>query len=141
MKVSMKPVTTVFDIEWRPDDYDPSDGADPQVTIRQATTGDNNMIMDLFSKEEVNYGDGGTSVTRNWNFGYVVRERAWCTLADWNFADEEDKPLLKFKDGRIASSRAQFDKVWANLPQGLTREIHECILRVNPQWDPDELGE
>jgi hypothetical protein len=130
MQIKTKPETEVFVLKCDPE-------GNATVTIRQARTGDNLEIARLFDKQSRVLGSDAVEIKQEWNYELLKRKRAWRTLADAaNLNDQGDKPLFRFKDGRIAMSEDEFNRVWGQLPIELTEEISQYILVVNPQWNP-----
>jgi hypothetical protein len=61
--------------------------------------------------------------------------------------DEAGNELFRSKetvDGlsiKAAMSETEFNRAWNLLPPEMAAEISECVLQVNPTWDPEQQGE
>lgn len=140
MKVAILPITEAFPIRMDTD-------GKATVTFRQARTGDNIALANLFNEQSRVFGnDDRIELKQRWNYEEVKRMRVYLTLVGAaEMEDENGQPIFRFTDGkngpRLAMSEVEFNKVWALLPEELTDELHTYCLIVNPQWNPALAGE
>lgn len=138
-----------------PTDEDPDQ--DTYVEVRQASQRDVEAINDLSAEvTRVFSGKNNESVSLKSKWSQAERERTqvFYTLADANIGSEEvdlktkearTVPLFRFQriDGamRICQTQDEFNKAWGKLPPHWARAIHNAVLALNPQWDPESAGE
>ena len=142
MKIQLTAITESFPLS-----FDPSGKA--TVTIRQAKTGAEIHLGQLFSKQRRIWDDeefGPIKLETDWNFDMMKRERVFLTICGLDLEDENSKPIMKFKADKrgnqiLNMTKLEFYEVWDNLSVKYTDEIYEHVLRVNPQWNPNAEGE
>lgn len=141
MKIKLTAITESFPLS-----IDPTGKA--MVTIRQARTGAEIHLGQLFSKQRRIWDDeefGPVKLETDWNFDMMKRERALLTICGLDLEDEKGKAIMPFKESKrgpvLAMSKLEFYDVWDSLEVEITDEIYEHVLRVNPQWNPNAEGE
>lgn len=140
MKVGILPVTETFPIKM-------DEEGKATVTFRQARTGDNIELANLFNEQSRVFGnDDKVELKQTWNYEIVKRKRVFLVLVGASELDDENgAPLFRFTEGkngpRLAMSEGEFNKIWATLPEELTEELHTYCCIVNPQWNPALSGE
>jgi hypothetical protein len=153
VKIAKKPIVRTFQIEG--DDKDDI----IEVTVRQARAGDNLKRADLFSETSQVFYDEGSGKPRElkqkWNIQDQKRYEAYLTVVDITGievaaenkkGEEVVEPLFRSKetpDGIVMDmDQASFYKAWSILPQSMATKIHkEAVLKMNPDWDPEQAGE
>jgi hypothetical protein len=118
-----------------------------QVTVRQATEGENIERNELFSRTRRIYNDGKAEVTleQDYNVRKLRRKEAYLTLGKvvgmviestgaelFKYADTGDGPRV-----RMAMSEDEFNQAWNRLPAPVAEEIVGYVHNVNPDWDPN----
>lgn len=131
-------------------------GKKAAIVVRQARTGENIRIGELFSKINRVWNDKELGVVRQeWDFNALeqIRFQAYLTLvgaSDLNFtvddeAEGKQEPLFKFKNGKygpeLDMTQDEFNERWGLLPSEISEEIYEFVLDMNPQWDTRKQGE
>lgn len=144
-RLKLKSVVRDFVLDWRSDD-DPD--AEVEVTIKQASTGENIRINELFSEQTQIWDDaafGQVQLKRKWNPEALKRYRVYLTLCGCNLTDEEGNDLFRFRNTKrgpeLAMGQNEFFEIWDALEPALTAEIHQRVLEMNPQWDWSRMGE
>jgi hypothetical protein len=140
-----KPIYQTFRLDY----YDPQQpDAFIEVSFRQATTGDDVRVNNLFTRHRQIWNDknvGEMALERDWNIREVMRFRCYLTMVACNLVDEDEKPIFRFKetrDGpRMDMEQLAFNAAWDSLPAGITDEIYEKCLEVNEYWNPNKAGE
>jgi len=76
---------------------------------------------------------------QRFSFEELKRIEVMLTLKSCNISGANDKLLFNFSsDGKI--SEEKFRQAWDVLPPAVATEIHDCVLEVNVDWQP-QLGE
>jgi hypothetical protein len=116
---------------------------DTWIEARQATQAEQERRQELTAESTREYvGDSQTvRVTQRWSIEEQRKLEVYLTLAGCNILDENDKPLFVFRtvDGkkRLDCSLDAFGEIWGKLPSAIALRIHEAVLEVNPQWNPN----
>lgn len=131
-----------------PSDLNPE--RDMYATVRQATQREVEARAELFAESTQRYLAGETAfeVKQRYSYAEQQRKEAFLVLADCNvkIEDEEDEKgyrdlfiFSKRKDGKaaLAMTEAEFRDAWGLLPAVIAEAIHDAVLQVNPQWDPN----
>lgn len=141
MRISSKPTKKTFRVEI--EGYD-----EPlNLTIRQATAGDNIKRADLISEASlvIRQKSLDQEIKQRINVPERGRFEAYLTLEDCDLVVEETgKEWFAFVNGRIPSL-AKFNEAWDTLPVVIANAIGKKVLEVNPDWggnaeDDDPLG-
>jgi hypothetical protein len=115
-----------------------------RVTIRQATQGEHERRAALFSQviREMARDSSQEDVVRliqRFSFEELKRIEVQLTMKSCNILGADGKLLFKFNaDGRISEDK--FRDAWDVLPPSVATEIHDCVLELNVDWQP-QLGE
>ena len=115
------------------------------VVVRTATSEDKINRAALISKQETKYegdGKGGISISKvsDANAEYrKMMECFWTVERVINLARGEE-PVFKKSPVRDLN-REEFIRLWGPLPIELTQAIHAAVLKHNPLWDDELLGE
>lgn len=134
LKLSIR-TTKLFPLAVDPEE-DPLKKA--SVTIRQANQAALEDLGDLIS--ETTRQRGSDRYTTRFNPALAQRIQVFHTLAGAdNILDEKEKPLLKFKDGKLDMTGVEFAAVWGKLPPDYCTEIYEHVLEMNPLWGFGEV--
>ena len=150
MKIETHAVIEEFALESDPE-------GQATVIIRQATEGDNIARSSLFDKTERVIDDEtlGAQVTLRTEFNQrkLRRKEAYLTLGSvtgimvpgrkegeyvelFDTGMTVDGPSVK----HVMTERA-FNAAWDRLPPLAAEEIGRLVRRVNPTWDPEQVGE
>jgi len=138
------PIEKDFILEKSDKLYDVAKGEPTRITVRQATQRDHERRAALFSQiiREVarDTADGDTvRWIQRFSFEELKRIEVMLTLKSCNISGANDKLLFNFSsDGKI--SEEKFRQAWDVLPPAVATEIHDCVLEVNVDWQP-QLGE
>lgn len=113
------------------------------VLIRQAAQGEHERRAALFAQivreQSVNAPEEFVRFVQRFSFEELKRLETFLTLKGSNIEGPDGKPLWNFgKNGFI--KEVDFNKGWAQLPVSVAQEIHDCVLKVNIDWQP-LLGE
>jgi len=115
-----------------------------KVTIRQATQGEHERRASLFSQviREMARDSSQEDVVRliqRFSFEELKRIEVQLTMRSCNIIGPDGKLLFKYNsDGRLDEHK--FREAWDSLPPSVADEIHECVLELNVDWQP-QLGE
>lgn len=118
------------------------------VVVRQATQREVEKRAELTADASRIFREGSSEieVKQRWSIEEQKRLEVYLTLANCNIGapvSEEEKPhnLFKFTKknnrGYIAMSEEEFNEAWGLLPAEWAEQIHEAVLVVNPQWNPN----
>ena len=118
------------------------------VVIRQATQGDVEALADYTSEtRRVLRDDDSLELVNRFSYPERQRQEAFRVLAGSSIFIEDEsgedgqRPLFEFKTKggvtRTSMTEEEFTAAWGLLPGELAQDIHEAILDVNPQWDPN----
>ncbi|MCJ7760944.1 hypothetical protein MUP59_07395 [Candidatus Bathyarchaeota archaeon] len=124
--------------------YNTAKGEPTRVTIRQATQGDHERRAALFSsivREMARNSTDGDTVRwiQRFSFEELKRIEVFLTLKACNISGSNGKSLFDFdSNGKI--QEAKFKQAWDILPPAVAQEIHDCVLELNVDWQP-QLGE
>ena len=126
------------------------------VTIRQATWGENAQRETIFAKQSMEWNDddrGTVRQTFNWTQSQLIQKEIYLTLANVvglkiQQVDKHGEPkgdpeeLFPFVTAngksRLALSEDEFYKRLDNVPDEMVKEIHQCVRKVNIQWQSTE---
>ena len=134
-----------------PVDEDPEQEA--TVTVRQATQAEVEARAELNAETSRVFRSGQQAVEVKARFSYEEARRleVYLTLSGCNIdiPDESHKdgkrPLFTFKKQsgkmRLNMTEKEFEEAWGQLPAHWAEAIHQAVLSVNPQWNPDLAGE
>lgn len=142
MRVLSKPVEKLFKLKTDPD-------GEATITVRQATFGDNKQIADLTAKTIRRWSDreaGPIELEQEFNYLEERALRIYLTVTNISgiLDDETSQPLFEFKEfGKVSrpKSKDNFFGALEKLPNQVVEEMHQCVLDMNPQWDPTRQGE
>ncbi len=121
-----------------------SDAEPTRISVRQATQGEHERRAALFSQviREMARDSSHEDVVRliqRFSFEELKRIEVQLTLKSCNILGQDGKLLFKFNDnGRIDEHK--FKDAWDSLPPSVATEIHEYVLDLNVDWQP-QLGE
>jgi hypothetical protein len=120
--------------------YGLKDGDSPtRVSIRQATQGQHEKRAALFSNiiREWSQQADGVRLIQRFSFEELKRIEVQLTLASCNIEDAEGEPLFKFDKKGFIVDEGAFKRAWDSLPPLVADAIHEKVLEVNEDWEPD----
>lgn len=107
------------------------------VVVRQATEGDNRRISDLSAETRFVYREETAEQVTNVNQAEVRAMQIYLTLVDaGNIVGDDDKPLFKFNNSRLAMSQSEFQKAYETLHPDATWAMLLAVREINPLWDP-----
>ena len=113
---------------------------DPPTTvlIRQAKQGEHERRASLFAQivreQNLSAPEDMVRFIQRWSMEELKRLEVFLTLKASNIQKADGTLLWDFdKNGKITESK--FNEGWAMLPVPIAREIHDCVLTVNPDWD------
>lgn len=115
------------------------------VSVRQATQQDHIKRAALLAKKETKWSqsvgssDLQISEVIEDNQPYRRMLEAYWTVTAISHLDDGDKPWFKAFGKGI--SQAEFEARWGALPPVVAHAITAAVLKVNPDWDPAQLGE
>lgn len=142
MKLST--VTKDFDLKNDPD-------GEAKITVKQANFGASAEREELSARIRwVTTGEiaGEMAAEQHRNFMKVwVKELYFTLMAASGFMNEDNEELFKFRNKPnslgiyLDMSETQFWNAVASLPYEIVEEMHDAVLNVNPQWDPNRQGE
>lgn len=132
------PFEQEFELEQTDKDYGKKGDPPTKVLIRQAKQGEHERRSNLFSQiireQSVKAPEDIVRFIQRWSMEELKRLEVFLTLKACNIQKPDGSPLWDFdKNGNIRES--MFDKGWEMLPVSVAREIHDCVLIVNPDWD------
>jgi hypothetical protein len=136
MKVTSKPTMQEFELTTDPDGV-------AKVVIKQATFAQTRFRNELLSKRRYITEDeigGRSAMEQDWNASDVMARDIFLTLADASgFPVDDGEELFKFREGKnglgvLDMNEITFGVKLGLLPDEVVEEIHDCVLRVNPQW-------
>jgi len=64
----------------------------------------------------------------------VWLQEVYYTLADSNLSENDEEPLFRFENNRLAMTEEEFLYAFYRLPMEYVDEIIECVHEVNPRW-------
>lgn len=133
------PLEEEFELERTDQRFGIKDGS-TTVTIKQATQRGHEKRAALFSNivRELSSNDEADMVRliQRFSFEELKRIESYLTMAGCNILDENGKPLFRFDaKGRIPEGK--FNDAWGQLPPLVAEEIHEKVLEVNVDWQPE----
>ena len=128
-------------------DADPT--GETWVRIKQATTGEDALLSNLWAKTALEWDDAQQGKVKQYSEvsrAQVQAEAVRLTLLESNMLDHKEKPLFPKIDHAARRDPKQFLPRWEKLPMAWSREVYEAVLQVNPQWRPgreadEDLGE
>lgn len=138
--VNKRPIEKEFILERTDAKFGVPSDAPTKVTIRQATTGDNEKRDAFLSSFERSYEkadgekNGMMRVKQFVNYAQLRRLEVKLCLAACNILNEDGSPLFQFVNGRVVETT--FDAAWDSLPPETAEEIYELVLQMNPTWSP-----
>lgn len=138
--VNKRPIEKEFVLERTDAKFGVSPDNPTKITVRQATTGENEKRDAFLSSFERSYekadGDkvGYMRVRQSINYAQLRRLEVKLTLSSCNILNEDGSPLFQFVNGRVVD--ATFDAAWDSLPPEAAEEIYEKVLEMNPTWSP-----
>lgn len=144
------PIEKTFHLVETDAKYNSSQSEDDQttVTIRQAATRQNSKRSDTFNEiiRETSRDGGADRLIFRYSWQVMMRVEARLTMSGCNIIGRNGKPLFKFlSTGELNMSDDEFDRAWGELPLEVSKEIHDKVLEVNPDWkigeDNSSLGE
>lgn len=111
--------------------------------VRRGVEGDATQIADLRSRRTVQWisDDTDESSVVPQEMRDVNERVVWCAQAQLclvdigGILDENDKPLLAFRNGATSLSRSKFKKAWGKLPEVVMLALLKAVYALNPQWD------
>lgn len=109
------------------------------VTIRQATFRENMLRADAFSTIKTVYANHPgerTEVVEVRNSLRVWSKEIYLTLSSASgFTNGDNKEVFTFKEQQLDMSEAAFEHVFGEIDnEDMVREIHNCVITVNPGW-------
>ena len=114
-------------------------GEKTKVTIRVASSGENNTRKDLFAeftRTFDRYNDDTVKVTSLFAVGELKRKEAFLTMSACNIVGENEEPLFVFEKGKVKDEHA-FNVSWDSLPTLITDEIGSFVREFNFHWTPE----
>jgi hypothetical protein len=115
------------------------------VVVRTATSEDKINRAALISKQETKYegdGKGGISISKVVDANAEYRKMMECYWTIESFANlvRGGEPVFKKMPIRDMN-REEFIRSWGPLPPELTQAVHVAVLKHNPLWNDELLGE
>lgn len=117
-------------------------GEATKVRIRQASQAAHERREALYAnviREMRSAVDGQEDTVRliqHFSLQELKRIEVMLTLAGCNIEDERGKHLFDFTEDHV-KSESQFREAWGSLPPIVCDEIHEKVLEVNIDWNPE----
>lgn len=120
---------TVFGVEGEP----------TRISVRQATQAAHERRSNLFSNiiRELSTSDEAVRLIQRFSLEELKRIEVFLTLAACNIEDENGNSLFQFSSDGFLKDEAKFTKAWGSLPTLIATEIHDCVLMVNVDWQPE----
>ena len=124
---------------------------DTYVVVRQGTQKDVERRADQTADASRIYrGTDEVEIRTRWSLEEQKRLEAYLTLVDCNIVlvddtdDTKTHALFKFQkiNGRmsIAMTEEAFKAAWGQLNETWADAIHNAVLQMNPQWNPNWKG-
>jgi len=125
---------------------------DTYVEVRQATQREVERRAELTADASRIFRSGTqeVEVKQRWSIEEQKRLEVYLTLAGSNIQAPPDSDgaathsLFRYrKDGGkmvLSMSEAEFNDAWGLLPEEWAEAIHDAVLQVNPQWNPNWKG-
>lgn len=124
---------------------------DTYVVIRQASQAETEKRTELTAEASRVFRtiDSRTEVEvkQRWSIEEQKKLEVFLTLVGCNITvggeneGEKERPLFRFsKSGSrsiLAMSEEEFNEAWGRLPTHWATKIHDAVLKVNQDWDPN----
>ena len=115
------------------------------VVVRTATSADKINRAAISSQQETKYmsdGRGGVAISKVTDANAEYRRMMECfwTLESVSNLVRGGTPVFHKTPVRDMA-REEFIRVWGDLPPALTNAIHAAVLKHNPIWNDELLGE
>lgn len=116
-----------------------TEGEATRISVRQATQAAHERRSNLFSNiiREFSNSDEGIRLVQRFSLEELKRIEVFLTLAACNIEDENGNPMFQFTSEGFLKDENKFTKAWGQLPTLIAQEIHECVLMVNVDWQPE----
>lgn len=133
------PLEKEFKLVQSDEDYGKKGDEPTTVLVRQAKQGEHERRAALFAqivREQVrNAPEEVVRFVQHFSFEELKRLEVFLTLKACNIKKEDGSFLWDYdKKGYITESK--FNEGWALLPVSVAKEIHDCVLAVNVDWNP-----
>ncbi len=114
------------------------------VVVRTATSADKINRKAISSQQETKYtsdGKGGIAISKVTDSNSEYRKMMECfwTIESFSNLTRGGEPV--FKKSLKDMVREEFIRIWGELPPELTQAAHAAVLKHNPIWDDELLGE
>lgn len=114
------------------------------VVVRTASSADKINRAAISSQKETKYtsdGRGGIAISKvtDANIEYRKMMESFWTVESFTNLVRGGEPV--FSKTLRDMPREEFVRVWGELPPELTKAVHLAVLKQNPLWDEDLLGE
>lgn|SRR5574340_7637 len=116
------------------------EGEQTRISVRQATQAAHERRSNLFSNiiREWSNSDEGIRLIQRFSLEELKRIEVFLTLAACNIEDEHGNPLFQFGSDGFLKDETKFKEAWGRLPTLVADEIHDCVLMVNVDWQPED---
>lgn len=133
------PIEQEFVLEQTDETYKVSKDSPTKVRIKQASQGSQERRAALFANviRELPKDDENIRLIQRFSLEELKRVEVFITLIGCNIEDVEGKPLFSFDKQGVSMSESSFTRAWNTLPPSIAQEIHEKVIIVNPDWDPN----
>lgn len=114
------------------------------VVVRTASSADKINRAAISSQKETKYtsdGRGGIAISKvtDANIEYRKMMESFWTVESFTNLVRGGEPV--FSKVLRDMPREEFVRVWGDLPPELTKAVHLAVLKQNPLWDDELLGE